>query len=103
MFYTWLLSVSGFTGAICWISITWCQIRMRQKMAREGKSSSTLPYIMPGFPFLSWISLFLQVVCLSLVSLHSMLRSSLILGIPAFALPALLIWVKDRANLAKTE
>jgi AAT family amino acid transporter len=99
IFYTWLLSVSGFTGAICWISITWCQIRMRQKMIRDGKAFSTLPYVMPGFPFLSWISLFLQVVCLGLVGLHPMLRSSLILGIPAFALPALLIWIKDRARV----
>lgn len=98
MFYTWLLSLSGFTGAICWISITWCQILLRKKLRQEGKSYSSLPYLMPGFPFLSWLSLFLQVLCLGLVGLHPLLRTSLILGIPAFALPAGWIWLRDRAR-----
>jgi len=95
-FYTWLLSVSGFTGALCWISISWCQIRMRRKMEAEGLAKSTLAYVMPGFPYLSWVSISLQLSCLVFLAFHPTLRSSLILGIPAFGVPALFFWVRDR-------
>ncbi|MEO5970509.1 MAG: amino acid permease [Bdellovibrionia bacterium] len=95
-FYTWLLSVSGFTGALCWISITFCQIQMRKKMKQEGVSVKTLAYWMPGFPYLSWLSLGLQLMCLVFLAFHPTLRSSLILGIPAFAVPAIFCWAKDR-------
>jgi AAT family amino acid transporter len=101
-FYIWLLSVSGFTGALCWLSITLCQIRMRAKMKREGIAITTLAYSMPGFPYLSWLSFYLQLMCLVLIIFHPTLRSSLILGIPAFAIPAIFTWAKDRKNrLAK--
>ncbi len=97
-FYTWLLSVSGFTGAICWISITWCQIRLRQEMKKKGQSVSSLAYAMPGFPYLSWLSFVLQAFCLGFMVLHPTLRSSLILGIPAFVIPAWICWGRDRLH-----
>lgn len=98
-FYTWLLSVSGFTGALCWISMTWCQIRMRRSMEKQKISAKSLAYSMPGFPYLSWLSLFLQLMCLVLLAFHPTLRSSLILGIPAFAIPAVFFWIRDKKKL----
>lgn len=102
-FYTWLLSVSGLTGAICWISISWCQVRFRRAWTsgagRRGGSDASardLPYRMPGYPYLSYLSVGLQTVCLGLVALHPTLRTSLILGVPAFAVPAMVCWARDR-------
>ena len=111
-FYTWLLSLSGFTGALCWISITLCQILFRKSLKSSPpspllKSSSSLSadsmqadlkssYFMPGFPYLSFLSLILQIMCLSFLAVHSQFRSSFLLGIPAFLLPALIIYIRDR-------
>jgi AAT family amino acid transporter len=85
-FYTWLLSVSGFTGALCWISISICQLMLRKRV-----SASRLTYTMPGYPWLSWTSIGLQLLCLACLALHPTLRSALVLGVPAFAIPALLV------------
>ena len=95
-FYTWLLSLSGFTGALCWISITICQILFRRRLSTGKSPQAQSPYLMPGFPYLSFLSLILQILCLSFIGFNSQLRSSFILGIPAFALPALFIYVRDQ-------
>ncbi|MEK6580502.1 MAG: amino acid permease [Bdellovibrionota bacterium] len=92
-FYTWLLSVSGFTGSICWISISLCQIRFRQKLA---KKASSLPYKMPGFPILSWVSVGLQTGCILLIVFHPTLRSALVLGVPSFLIPVFVSWVTSK-------
>ena len=102
-FYVWLLSVSGFTGAICWTAISWCQIRLRREMNKNGKSASSLAFHMPGYPYLSYLSFGLQAMCLLLVALHPTLRTSLILGVPAFALPAMICWLMDRRNVAYSQ
>ncbi len=95
-FYVWLLSLSGFTGAVCWISIAFCQIRLRKLQAKEGVQRGTL-YRMPGFPILSWLSVVLQVLCVSLVVFHPNLRTALILGLPAFLIPAGVQWLRSCA------
>lgn len=89
-FYVWLLSVSGLTGAICWISISICQIRLRQR------NKKPLSFKMPFYPYLSWASVGLQAVCMSFVVFHSTLRSALILGVPAFMIPLLICWFYDK-------
>ena len=103
-FYTWLLSLSGFTGALCWISITLCQILFRKRLNAsppQGASSQTQPsYLMPGFPYLSFLSLILQVICLSFLAVHSQFRSSLILGLPAFLIPALIVHMRNRSSFS---
>ncbi len=96
-FYIWLLSVSGFTGAICWIAITGCQIRLR----KNNGSSKKLAYKMPGYPYLSWFSLALQTGCLGLLAFHPTLNTSLILGIPAFVVPVLYFWMKEKVQRSK--
>lgn len=94
--YTLLLTLSGFGGAICWISISWCQLRLRQKWIREKLPLSSLPFRMPGFPYLSFLSLFLQIFFIGMLVFNSSLRSSLILGLPAFLAPLLFFWLKGR-------
>jgi AAT family amino acid transporter len=102
-FYTWLLSVSGFTGAICWISITVCQIQLRKKMLKEDTVHLKSSYLMPGYPYLSWLSLSLQILCILMLAFHPNLRSSLILGIPAFAVPALYCWWRDLESKTRSQ
>jgi amino acid transporter, AAT family len=101
-FYTWLLSLSGFTGALCWISITMCQILFRKKLISQKTPQAQPPYLMPGFPYLSFLALILQVLCLSFLGMHAQFRSSFILGIPAFLLPALFIYLKDQMRKQQT-
>ncbi|MFZ9595523.1 MAG: amino acid permease [Bdellovibrionia bacterium] len=93
-FYVWLLSVSGFTGALCWISITLCQIRFR-KQGGKTQVKGNSGYQMPGFPGLSYLSLILQIICLGFLAFHPTLRTSIILGLPAFAGPALYVWARN--------
>lgn len=97
-FYTWLLSVSGFTGAMCWISITLCQIKFRTQLRRQGKEA-TMVYRMPWFPALSWISLVAQILCVCFIAWHPTLRSSLYLGIPAILIPIIISFFREKRLL----
>ena len=100
-FYTWLLGVSGFTGAICWISISWCQIQFRNKIRKESGSEASLLYKMPLFPYLSGLAVVLQLMCLMFMVFHPTLRQSLILGIPAFAIPFVGYWCWERCSTTR--
>lgn len=96
-FYTLLLSVSGFTGAICWISISLSQILYRRRVLRSNEAAS--PYLMPGFPWLSVGSVFLQILCLIMVVAHPVLRPTLVIGLPVFLIP--LLWTFFRRKGAQ--
>jgi AAT family amino acid transporter len=95
-FYTWLLSVSGFSGAICWISISWCQLRFRKRLLARGHRAEDLIFKAPGYPYLSWAAIGIQVLCLLVVALHPQLRSCLVIGVPAFVIPFVVTYVLDR-------
>jgi amino acid transporter, AAT family len=86
-FYTWLLSVSGFTGAVCWISISWCQLRFRKRILARGYTSRDLVFAAPAFPYLSYFAIWVQIGCLVAVALNRQLRSCLVMGIPAVLIP----------------
>lgn len=88
--YANLLGMSGFTGAICWISICWCQLLFRRKMERRGIPVKKLGYSIPGFPYLTHMGIWLQVGCLLFVAISPSLRSSFYFGVPAVILPILL-------------
>ena len=49
--YTWLLNVSGLSGFIVWLGISWCHLRFRKAYVLQGNDLSKLPYKAPLFPF----------------------------------------------------
>ena len=100
--YTYLLAVSGFTGAIAWISICWSQYRFRKQLMAEGKVG-TLRYKTPLFPYVTLFGIWAQVFCLVVMIFTPELQEALFAGIPMLVLP--MAWyhlrAKRRAALAR--
>ncbi|GAB6181535.1 amino acid permease [Desulfotomaculum defluvii] len=90
--FTYLLALSGFAGAIAWISICWSQLNFRRKLEREGFDISTLKYRTPLFPYLTHFAIWVQVACLGIIAFNEDLRVSLYIGIPLLLLP--IVWYK---------
>lgn len=82
--YANLLAISGFTGSICWISICWSQLRYRRKKHK------TPHYQIPGYPYLTHLAIWLQLICLAVVVLSPSLRPSFYFGAPCVIIPMLL-------------
>jgi AAT family amino acid transporter len=85
--YANLLAISGFTGAICWISICWSQLNFRKALMKEGQSSDVLLYSVKWYPYLTHLGIWLQVACLIFVALNPNLRSSFYFGVPVLLVP----------------
>jgi amino acid transporter, AAT family len=64
MLYIALLLVSGFTGAITWISLCWAQIRFRKRLYHAGYTTADLLYKTPGSPYTGIIAIVLMVACM---------------------------------------
>lgn len=62
--YISLLLISGFTGAIAWISLCWAQINFRRKLHAAGYSTQDLKYSTPWSPYTGIIAIVLMVICL---------------------------------------
>ncbi len=90
--FTYLLALSGFAGAIAWISICWSQLNFRRKLEREGFDISTLKYRTPFFPYLTHFAIWVQVACLGIIAFNEDLRISLYIGVPLLLFP--IIWYK---------
>lgn len=86
--YTYLLALSGFTGAIAWISICWSQYNFRSQLSPDEVKK--LKYKAPLFPYLSQFGIWVQVICLVFVAFTEELRTCLYLGIPLLVLPILI-------------
>lgn len=86
-FYTWLLAVSGFTGAICWLSISWCHLRFRK---RRDKTA----------PAWAYVSVAAQLACLGLIPFSDDFRGCLVIGLPALFVPMAAIWLRERRAAA---
>ena len=87
--YAMLLATSGFTGTICWISICWAQLRFRHKLKEIG---AKLTYKVPFFPYLTHVSIWLQVGTLFIVLLYPNMRACFYFGAPALIIP--MLWYK---------
>lgn len=90
--FTYLLALSGFAGAIAWISICWSQLNFRRKLEREGFDMSKLKFKTPFFPYLTHFAIWVQVACLGIIAFNEDLRVSLYIGIPLLILP--IVWYK---------
>jgi AAT family amino acid transporter len=88
-----LLAVSGFSGAIAWISICWSQLNFRRRVEASGQGH-TLRFKVPLFPYLTYFGIWAQVACLVLMVFSDDLRDPLFIGIPALLVP--MIWYQIR-------
>ncbi len=70
MLYIALLLISGFTGAIAWISLCWSQINFRKRLYRAGYTIHDLRYITPGSPYTGIVGIILMLVCLGFLILN---------------------------------
>ncbi len=69
--YVALLLVSGFTGAIAWISLCWAQINFRKRLTQLGYTADDLRYKTPGSPYTGIIAIILMLGCLVFLGLNS--------------------------------
>ena len=88
-FYTYLLSVSGLTGALAWISICWSQYRSRRTHIAAGTEDS-LRYKTPLFPYITLFGIWSQVICLVVMLFDEELRVAFYAGVPMLLIPMLL-------------
>lgn len=84
--YTYLLALSGFTGAIAWISICWSQYRFRKRAVADG-TFAALKYKTPLFPYVTLFGIWAQVFCLVVLAFEPDLRESLLVGVPFLVVP----------------
>jgi AAT family amino acid transporter len=70
MLYIALLLVSGFTGAIAWISLCWAQINFRRQLYKAGYTTADLRYKTPGSPYTGILAIVLMVGCLFFLFLN---------------------------------
>ncbi len=87
--YAILLATSGFTGTICWISICWAQLVFRRRLKQIG---ATLTYRIPLYPYLTHLSIWIQVGTLLIVLLNPSMRVAFYFGVPALVVP--MLWYK---------
>lgn len=96
--YTYLLALSGFSGAIAWISICWSQLNFRRRLEASGESIDTLKFRTPFFPYLTYFGIWIQVAALLVMVFTEELQKSFLLGVPFLLIP--IIWYKIRESRA---
>lgn len=88
MLYIALLLVSGFTGAIAWISLCWAQINFRKQLYQAGYTIHDLQYKTPGSPYTGIIAIVLMLICLIFLLLNQDPSYKIAFGIGFFTLVA---------------
>jgi AAT family amino acid transporter len=92
--YLWLLSVSAFTGAICWISICWAQIVFRKRIHERGYTDADIIAPAPLSPWMPLlIGVLLEIVALVVLAFNPDLSGSLYLSVPVVVVPMLVYWI----------
>jgi lysine-specific permease len=96
--YTWLMNVSGLSGFIVWVSISWAHFRFRRAYVKQGRSLADLPYKAPFFPVGPIVSLVVLLVVIVGQNYQAVLDGriaevvSSYVGLPVF----LLVWLIHR-------
>ena len=87
--YIALLLISGFTGAIAWISLCWAQINFRKKLYKAGYTTKDLRYATPGSPYTGITAIILMIICLMFLVLNqdSSYTLAFIIGTITFSVP----------------
>jgi len=95
--YLWLLSVSAFTGAICWISICWAQVVFRRRVYERGYTKADIIAPAPLSPWMPVIiGVILEAVALAVLAFNPDLSGSLYLSVPVVCIPMIVYWLGIR-------
>ena len=94
--YKNLLALSGFSGAIAWISICWSQLNFRRRLEKESFAIEQLKFKTPFFPYLTHFAIWIQVICLVLMWFNEELRVAFYIGLPLLIIP--IVWFYFRGN-----
>jgi AAT family amino acid transporter len=92
--YQNLLALSGFSGAIAWISICWSQYNFRKK-----NPNIELKFKMPFFPYFTLFGIWSQVLALILLFFNEDLRIAFYLGVPILVIPILIYHFLPKKNI----
>ncbi|MBA2656048.1 MAG: amino acid permease [Tatlockia sp.] len=89
--YIALLLVSGFTGAIAWISLCWAQINFRKRLYKSGYTTDDLKYKTPGSPYTGILAICLMVLCLIFLAFNKdpAYKIAFIMGVVSLSIPML--------------
>ncbi len=68
--YIALLLVSGFTGAVAWISLCWAQINFRKRLHQAGYTIADLQYATPASPYTGILAIILMLLSLGCLLLQ---------------------------------
>jgi amino acid transporter, AAT family len=92
MLYIALLLVSGFTGAIAWISLCWAQINFRKRLYQAGYTTDDLSYKTPGSPYTGILAIILMLACLIFLFFNKdpTYKIAFIMGLISFTVPILI-------------
>jgi AAT family amino acid transporter len=92
MLYIALLLVSGFTGAIAWISLCWAQINFRKRLYKAGYTTNDLGYKTPGSPYTGILAIVLMTICLIFLILNKdpTYKVAFLMGLISFTIPILI-------------
>lgn len=90
--YIALLLVSGFTGAIAWISLCWAQINFRKRLYEVGYTVDNLSYRTPGSPYTGIFAIVLMLGCMIFLLMNddSSYQIAFILGLISFVVPTII-------------
>ncbi|HLR28680.1 MAG TPA: amino acid permease [Ruania sp.] len=89
--YTWLLNVSGLSGFMVWVGISWSHFRFRRGWLKQGHSLRELPYLAPFFPLGPVLALLTLLVVIAGQNYQAVLQGHLLevvsayIGLPIFA------------------
>lgn len=97
--YTVLLALSGFTGIMSWISISWSQLNFRRRLDNYGYSTANLKFRIPLFPYLTHLAIWSQVAIMAYMAFNPDLRISLYIGLPMLLVPMLLYRLSGRDKI----
>ncbi len=102
--YIAFLLVSGFTGAITWISLCWAQINFRRRLYKAGYTTADLGYKTPGSPYTGIIAIVLMVGCLIFLLLNKdpTYKLAFIMGVISFVVP-IIIYIKGGFSKRRDE
>lgn len=106
MLYIALLLVSGFTGAIAWISLCWAQVNFRKKLYEAGYTTADLRYTTPGSPYTGIIAIILMLLCLIflLFNKDNSYKIAFIIGVVTLFIPMIIYkFISSRNGYQKVE
>ncbi len=101
--YTWLINVSGLSGFIVWVGISWSHFRFRRAYLKQGHSLKDLPYVAPFFPVGPLLALVVMLVVIAGQNYQAILDGRLpevisaYIGLPIF----LLVWLIHRLRAGR--